>query len=136
MSDARARVPMSDNEIVDYFSRFGFRVLISQIIFTTETIDDFREARTKKWWKTGKLRRNELGLLEITEAQPRPDQRTRDIIIVSFGGARVVLGVDIKPGSTMPLPGDASRRYAQTMEWAVPAAKPKAVAVAAKKKRA
>lgn len=120
MQNARDRIPMSDADIVAHFGRFGYRVSIDQIAFTGETVDDFREARTGKWWKAGKLRQNEPGLVRIEEAQPRPDQRTRDIIVVSFGGARAVMGVEIKPGAPPLKPGDATNRYAPTMGWEAP----------------
>ena len=120
MQNARDRIPMTDADIVAHFGRFGYRVSIDQIAFTGETVDDFREARTGKWWKAGKLRQNEPGLVRIEEAQPRPDQRTRDIIVVSFGGARAVMGVEIKPGAPPLKPGDATNRYAPTMGWEAP----------------
>lgn len=126
MQTARDRIPMSDDDIVAHFARFGYRVAIAQIAFTGETVDDFREARTSKWWKAGKLRQNEPGLVRIEEAQPRPDQRTRDIIVVSFGSARAVMGVEIKPGAPPLKPGDATNRYAPAMEWVAPPIKPAA----------
>ncbi|MDR3465967.1 MAG: hypothetical protein P4M07_08500 [Xanthobacteraceae bacterium] len=112
---------MSDDDIVAHFARFGYRVSISQIAFTGETVQDFREARLGKWWKAGKLRQDEPGLLRIEEAQPRPDQRTRDVIVVSFGSSRAVMGVEIRPGAPPLKPGDATNRYAPVMEWAHPA---------------
>ncbi len=123
MQNARERIAMSDDEIVAHFGRFGYRVVISQIAFTGETVDDFREARSQKWWKAGRVRESEPGLLRVEDAQPRPDQRTRDILVVSFGAARAVMGVDIKPGAPPLLPGDATRRYAPQMEWLAPPAK-------------
>jgi len=128
MQDARERIPMSDDDIVSHFSRFGYRVSIGQIAFTGETVQDFREARLGKWWKAGKLRLDEPGLLRIEDAQPRPDQRTRDVIVVSFGGARAVMGVEIKPGAPPLRSGDATNRYAPTMEWAHPGKAAKAAA--------
>jgi hypothetical protein len=133
MQNARERIPMSDNDIVAHFGRFGYRVTIAQIAFTGETVDDFREARTSKWWKAGKLRQNEPGLLRIEDAQPRPDQRTRDIIVVSFGTARAVMGIDIKPGAPPLKPGDATCRYAPAMEWLAPPIKTSAVGKIAKR---
>ncbi|MBR1219860.1 hypothetical protein JQ557_17765 [Bradyrhizobium sp. U87765 SZCCT0131] len=120
MQNARERIRMSDDEVVAYFARHGYRVSANQIAFTGETVDDFREARTGKWWKAGRMRLNEPGLLRIEDAQPRPDQRTRDIIVVSFGSARAVMGVDIKPGAPPLQPGDANCRYAPVMEWRAP----------------
>ncbi len=120
MQNARERIPMSDDDIVAHFARFGYRVSIKQIAFTGETVQDFREARLGKWWKAGKLRLDEPGLLRIEEAQPRPDQRTRDIIVVSFGSSRAVMGVEIRPGAPPLRPGDATNRFAPAMEWANP----------------
>jgi hypothetical protein len=117
MKNARERIAMSDNDIVDHFARFGYRVTINQIAFTGETVDDFRDARTSRWWKAGKLKQSEPGLLRIEDAQPRPDQRTRDIVVVSFGTARAVMGVEIRPGAPPLAPGDATCRYAPAMEW-------------------
>jgi hypothetical protein len=47
----------------------------------------------------------------VLQAQPRADQPTRDIVVVSLGHVRVVLGV--LPGNSAPttLP-----RYAHTMK--------------------
>jgi hypothetical protein len=127
MQDARERVPMSDEDIVEHFGRFGYRVTIKQIAFTGETVQDFREARTGKWWKAGKVRQDEPGLLRIEDAQPKPDQRTRDIIVVSFGSTRAVMGIEIKPNAPPLKPGDATCRYAPIMQWPIPAVKAKPV---------
>jgi hypothetical protein len=118
--DARERLQMTDDEVMAHFAKFGYRVSINQIAFVGETVDDFREARNHKWFKAGSLRKNEPGLLVIEDAQPRPGQRTRDIIVIGLGATRVVMGVEIKPGAPPLKPGDATCRYAPTMEWAPP----------------
>lgn len=120
MLDARQRIQMTDDDITGHFARYGYRVSIAQIAFVGETVDDFREARLRKWFRAGVLRKNEPGLLVIEDAQPRQGQRTRDIIVISLGSSRVVMGVEIKPGAPPLQPGDATCRYAQTMEWAPP----------------
>jgi hypothetical protein len=127
MNEARERLPMSDAEIVDRIARFGYRVSVSQIAFTSEQVDDFREARTKKWFRAGTLRVNEPGLLVIEDAQPRPGQRTRDIVIIGLGATRVVMGVEIKPGAPALASGSTICRYAPTMEWAAQDDKPSVV---------
>jgi hypothetical protein len=38
---------MSDADIVDHFRRLGFIVHIQQLAFTSETVEDYREARLK-----------------------------------------------------------------------------------------
>lgn len=120
--DARQRITMTDSDIVAHFARLGYRVLIQQIAFVGETVDDFREARSKKWYKAGKVKLNEPGLFIVEECQPRPGQRTRDVVVVSFGSSRAVMGVEIKPGAPPLRVGDATCRYAPTMEWAKPEA--------------
>jgi hypothetical protein len=123
MANARALIALSDNEIVERFTRLGYRVSIEQIAFTGEVIENFREASEQIWWKSGAVRRDEPGLLLIEDAQPQPTQRTRDIVVISFGGARAVMGVDIKPGAALPLPDDVARRWAPNMEWQAEPAK-------------
>lgn len=111
---------MSDAEVVDRIARFGYRVSVAQVAFTSEQVDDFREARKSKWFRAGALRVNEPGLLVIEDAQPRPGQRTRDIVIIGLGATRVVMGVEIKPGAPPLASGSSICRYAPTMEWAAP----------------
>lgn len=118
--NARERLQMTDDDITSHFVRFGYRVSIDQVAFVGETVDDFREARRKKWFRAGSLRKNEPGLLVIEDAQPRQGQRTRDIIVISLGASRVVMGVEMKPGAPPLAHGDATCRYAPTMEWPIP----------------
>ena len=110
----RARIKMTDNEIVGHFERLGYRVLIAQIAFTTETVDDFRAARPN-WYKAGAINVSEPGLLIIEDAQPKSYQKLRDIVVVSLGYARAVMGVEPKKGAP-PLPDDVLPRYAASME--------------------
>ena len=109
----RHRLQMSDADIVDHFRRLGFVVTMNDLAFTTEGVEDFYAARQTYWHRVGKVQRHdEHGLLIVQKAQPKANQPTRDIVVVSLGYARVVLGV---------LPGTASHpelpRYAKTMTW-------------------
>ena len=88
MSAARDRIKMSNADIVDHFKRLGYFVAYETLAFTTESIEDFAEARGG-WAQRGKLvdyQRN--GLIIISNAQPLPEQPPRDIIVVSLGSAR------------------------------------------------
>jgi hypothetical protein len=127
MNEARQRLQMTDAEIVGHFARYGYRVSVSQIAFTSEQVDDFREARARTWYRAGVYRINEPGLLVIEDAQPRPSQRTRDIVVISLGPTRIVMGVEIKPDAPPLVAGSTIQRYAPTMEWAAAEAKPDAV---------
>lgn len=116
MNEARARLAMSDGELVERFKRFGYNVSIAHIAFTTETVDDFRLAR-KNWNMIGRLRTDEPGLLIIEKAQPRAGQPARDIVVVGLGGSRAVMGVYVAPGTPPLAPGSAMCRYAPAMDW-------------------
>lgn len=116
MNEARARLAMSDGEIVERFERFGYRVSIAHIAFTTETVDDFRQAR-KGWNLIGRLRTDEPGLLIIEKTQPRAGQPTRDVVVVGLGGSRAVMGVHFAPDAPPLVSGSALSRYAPTMHW-------------------
>ena len=126
MNEARARLAMTDNEIVERFARFGYRVSISHIAFTTEQVVDFREARLR-WIRAGRLRVDEPGLLIIEQAQPKHGQPTRDMVVVSLGSSRAVMGVEVAAGAPPFESGSALCRYAPTMQWA-PAVLPQAKA--------
>jgi hypothetical protein len=80
MQEARQRLKMSDADIVDHFRRLGFIVDIEQLAFTSETVEDYREARLKYWTTAGKLVTDEPGLLVIRGAQPRPMRPSRDVL--------------------------------------------------------
>jgi hypothetical protein len=94
----RSRIKMSDREIVEHFNRLGFVSDIGGIVFTIETVEDFWIARQRLWHHPGEVERyEEHGLLVLKNAQPRPNQPSRDIAVVSLGHARAVVGV--LPGS-------------------------------------
>lgn len=107
----RYRIAMSDGQIVDHFRRFGYRVKIGQIAFTIESIADFVEARERFWSKAGLIRiYDPPGLLVVEDAKPREMQPVRDIVVVSLGSARAVMGV-MQPDHTALSP-----RYARFLE--------------------
>jgi len=135
-NEARERLQMTDAEVVAHLARFGYRVSIGQIAFTSEPVEDFREARARRWFRAGVVRNNEPGLLIIEEAQPRAGQRTRDIVVVSLGATRCVMGVEIKPGAPPLRSGDTAHPYAKTMEWSITDAKAAARNAAKVAKRA
>lgn len=105
----RARIKMSDSEIVSRFERLGYRVSIDQIAFTTESVEDFHNARETLWSGIGTIKIHEdPGLLVIERAQPRAGQPTRDIAVVSLGYARAVMGV-LNPDRADEIPRFAPR---------------------------
>jgi hypothetical protein len=108
---ARERIKMSDSEIVDHFERLGYHVRIEELIFTTETVADFREARAERWVRPGRIIEDDGGLLVIEDVQARSNQRTRDVVVVSLGYGRAVMGSDRTAASR----DAAAHRYAPTL---------------------
>jgi len=108
---ARCRIEYSDAEIVDHFRRLGYDVSYDQLAFTTESVADFAEARLTSWHRPGNLVAQEgSGLLIVEHAQPHPRQRSRDVVVVSLGGARAIMGALNPPDRSIGVP-----RYAQSM---------------------
>lgn len=106
-SSARDLVIFSDSSIVEHFARLGYAVSLDQLVFTLETVEDYAEAREQLWHRPGHIATHDPGgLLVIEDAQPLARQPTRDIVVVSLGDARVVMGV-IDRGSR--------NRFAETM---------------------
>ena len=99
---ARQRITMSDSEIEDRFSWYGYSLRVKDLCFTTESVEDFREARDA-WFKAGRTVEDEPGLLFIKQAQPRPTRPERDVVVIDFGSARAVMGSDCKHDDTSPV---------------------------------
>jgi hypothetical protein len=107
---ARSRIHYSDAEIVDHLRRLGYDAAYDELAFTTETVTDFAEARLAHWHHAGHLATLEGGLLIVEHAQPHPRQRSRDVVVVSLGGARVIMGALNPPDCHIGV-----ARYAKTM---------------------
>jgi hypothetical protein len=111
MPVARERIKLSNSEIVDRFKRFGYLVSYGHLAFTTETVNDFVEARKAAWYEPGEITTLEdQGILIVEHAQPNLGQPTRDIIVVSLGSARAIMGVLNPPDTSIGVP-----RYTETM---------------------
>jgi hypothetical protein len=111
IAELRSRVKMSDAEIIEHFARLGFEVTIDELVFTSETVEDFAHARENVWHRGGDIERYEAqGILVLTGAQPKVRQPARGIVVVSLFHARVVLGVLPTAFVDAHLP-----RYATTM---------------------
>ncbi|MDB5716506.1 MAG: hypothetical protein JWO15_3903 [Sphingomonadales bacterium] len=90
----RGLIGFADAYIVEHFGRLGYSVTYDQLVFTTESVADFVEARDTIWHKPGSIVDLDIaGLMVVENAQPRADQPTRDVAVVSLGNARVVMGV-------------------------------------------
>jgi hypothetical protein len=93
-SEIRSRVEMSDSDIIDHFARLGLDITIEELVFTSETVEDFVLARERLCHHRGNVERYEAqGILVVSEAQPKISQLVRDSVVVSLFYARVVMGV-------------------------------------------
>ena len=86
----RDEIKKTDEEIEDIFLKLGVALTIENLVFTRETLEDFKEAR-KGYNKPGEIEpsRSE-GVLVISGAQVLKGQPRRDLIIVDFGTVRAV----------------------------------------------
>jgi hypothetical protein len=108
---ARCRIDYSDAEIVGHLRRLGYDASYHELAFTTESVADFALARLTRWHRPGHLLTQQGGgLLIVERAQPHPRQCSRDVVVVSLGGARVIMGALDPPDCSIGVP-----RYAQTM---------------------
>src|SRR4051794_9890782 len=83
--ELRSRVKMSDSDIIEHFARLGFDVTIDELVFTSETVEDFMMARERLWHRGGEVERYEApGVLVVSGAQPEVRQPSRDIVVVSL----------------------------------------------------
>lgn len=101
-ADARKRIHLSDGEIEDRFTWYGYSLRVKDLCFTTETVEDFREARDA-WFKAGRTIEDEPGLLVVKQAQPRPMRPERDVVVIDFGPARAVMGSDCRTDPQAPV---------------------------------
>lgn len=107
VASARDLVIFPDAYIVDHIARLGYAVSYDQLAFTLEEVADFVAARDTVWHRPGTVKTLEMaGLLVVEDAQPQALQPTRDIVVVSLGDARVVMGVIDREGRS---------RFAETM---------------------
>lgn len=101
-AEIRQRIRMSDGEIEDRFSWYGYSLRVKDLCFTTETVEDFREARDA-WFKVGRTVEDEPGLLVVKQAQPQPMRPERDVVVIDFGAARAVMGSDCRQADNEPV---------------------------------
>lgn len=106
----RQRIQMSDSDIAASFERLGYKVDINQLAFTMERVEDFFQARKYYWSRVGTVKiYDPPGILLVENAQPLNNQPTRDIVVISLGCARAIMGV-ITPRLDLEFP-----RYAPDM---------------------
>jgi hypothetical protein len=48
---------MSDDDLIEHLARLGFAIEIEELVFTTETVEDFVRARDMFWHRPGDIER-------------------------------------------------------------------------------
>jgi hypothetical protein len=85
---------MSYSDIIEHFARLGFDVTIEELVFRSETVEDFMLARERLWYRGGNVERYEAqGIPSGERGTAQNCQPVRDIVVVSLFHARVVMGV-------------------------------------------
>lgn len=83
----RSEISLTDEEIEARFEELGIGLTIDDVIWTRDTLDDFRAAR-KEWAEAGRIEVDEDGVLVISRAQAAKGQPRRTVYVVDFGPVR------------------------------------------------
>jgi len=84
----RDLINLTDEQIEEIFDEeTGYNVYVPNIVFTRETIEDFKNAR-KDYSDRGTLTKDERGILVIEKAQTHKGKPRKNMLIIDFGDFR------------------------------------------------
>lgn len=96
MRDARMRLQLSDAEVLESFLTLGMTLKIGDLAFTTESLEDYRQARLNEWFDPGRIIVDEPNLLIVDGVRPLPHRSSRKVVVRDFGPTRVVVGAEVR----------------------------------------
>lgn len=84
------RTDKTEDEIVELFDEFGIGLEIEDVVFTGDTIDDFKNARAK-WNERGSMDEyDDLPAIHIEGGQPRKGMARGETVVIDLGSVRIV----------------------------------------------
>lgn len=86
----RNEIDLTDEAIEAIFDETPYGVTIDDVVFTRETLEDYRDAR-KNYNESGHLSDEVFGgfpAIMIERAQPFRGDRRKDVVVVDFGTVR------------------------------------------------
>jgi len=80
---------ISESEIEKKFENLGYGVTIKDLVFTQETIMDFKDAR-KGYSQAGQLISDKDGILEISNVQTVKGTPRKSLVVIDLKDCRAV----------------------------------------------
>lgn len=85
----RDQITLTDEQIEAAFDAIGYATDIDSLIFTRETLDDFRAAR-QGWNEPGQITDDDATIFAVYKPQIRKGDRRDPIVVIDFGAVRAV----------------------------------------------
>lgn len=83
----RELIPLTDEEIEAQFSAIGAELTVDDLVFTRDTVDDFKSAR-HSYRESGKVELSAPNKLVVLGLQVAHSRSRTDLYVVDFGEVR------------------------------------------------
>lgn len=80
---------MTDEQIESKFETLGYGLCTGDLVFTKETIEDFKNAR-KEYAQAGQLGTDKEGVLEVSNVQVAKGTPRKSLVVIDLGEVRAV----------------------------------------------
>lgn len=80
---------MTDEQIESEFEKLGYGICAEDLVFTAESIDDFKNAR-KQYAQAGQLCADKDGVLEVSNVQVSKGAPRKSLVVIDLGEVRAV----------------------------------------------
>lgn len=108
----RDNIQMTDAQILARFEAEGVETTIDALVFTRETVDNWREARAS-WAERGQAAVDAPGVLRIVNARVLASQPRHNITVIDMGEVRAV---DVRPATEVEALRAIDRAVAETVQ--------------------
>lgn len=85
----RNLIKMADEQIESKFETLGYCPCTDDLVFTKETVEDFKNAR-KEYAQPGQLGTDKEGVLELSNVQVAKGTPRKSLVVIDFGDVRAV----------------------------------------------
>lgn len=82
----RNEIKLTDDQIEEAFSDMDYGIVVEDVVFTRDTLNDFVKA-AKDYERHGAIERDET-TLTIDRTQARKGDQRRDLVVIDFGTVR------------------------------------------------
>lgn len=85
----RKLTKLTDAELESKFDKLGYDLTVDDLVFTVETIEDFKAAR-KEYALPGVVETDKDGVLEVQNVQVKKGTPRKPLVVVDLGEVRAV----------------------------------------------